>query len=853
MRPVPFPRSRPRADLHQCVTSLTLDLHGRLGYGGDTPRDTREAEESETKVISDSALQTSRAVRNAGLALVCAGATLVALLAMAIASERASAAWPRGAELVSKLPGEPPATNASLQPSISADGRYVAFLSRAADLDVAAPVGGIFRKDLSTGAVELVAKRLAAGCGVAGRPWISADGRFVAIETTEALVATDTNTARDVYVRDMSLAPGTAGAYELVSALNGGGDDATYASPTCANGARIPESARAISFDGRKVLFTTNVFTNLPNGGAGNTTARVQLYIRDLSADTTTLITRTIDDPLTPDTEPAGLPLVLEPDDESPLPKATISGDGSTVAWVGAEARQQTPFHAAESDTAGTGTELYYMWRRIADGPISPTRRVTGAVDLDAPGCVASNGSTDIGDNAPAVGESADACLGPLAQKEWDTHYCISLAPPGLDYSGRKVAYVTCAELRHPGPREEPYDPDGDEGPLPPVYPDYLPLTTYGDDAFITDMTPGVTKVAGTRELTHSAGNVNAADLAGARINRVELSASGDRLAMVTSRASFTLANPVPTGSLPTTKDRARGFVIDNLSTATTVDDTLEWVTRSHASDSGEDLDDGISDDIALDGTGDTLVFATLASDVFFGDGNGVSDVFATNGPAGPAFGPRVTIATPAQAQVLASENVSVNYTAIDATSVECSLDSAAAAPCDASPALYPGLTEGSHTIAITASDGSLSNTVIRSFSVNVPDPPVTPPVTPSPVVPGPPAAPVATLAIGKIAALPNGTAKVAITLSGTGAVKLLGTAKLPKKKKLAVQTAGTGTVTAGAAGVTMASFKLNSLAKKQLKAKGKLAVAVTVTYTPATGSPVQQKMTIVFKAKTKK
>lgn len=816
-------------------------------------------------MISDSAPQPSRAVRNAGLALACAGATLVALLGSAIASQHASAAWPRGADLISILPGQPPATNASMQPSISADGRYVAFFSRAADLDVAAPLGGIFRKNLDTGEVSLVAKRLVGtGCGAVSRPWISGDGRYVAIETSESLVGADTNESRDVYLRDMNLGIGVVGAFELVSAFDGEPEsldfwgwseehDELRLASGCSVGARIPESSRAISFDGRKVLFSTAQFTNLPSGGNSPATPRAQLYLRDLSADTTTLVTRTIDDPLTPATEPAGLPIALEPEDASPLPTATISGDGTTVAWSGVEARQQTPFHAAEAETAGSGNELYYMWRRMADGPLAPTRRVTGSVDLDAPGCNATNEGADLYDNAPNVGAAADACLGPLAQKEWDSHFCVGHPPPGLDYTGRKVAYITCAELRHAGPRAGSNTPEDQEDDGP-----FLPVNVYGPDAFITDMSPGVTKIAGTRELTHSAGNVNAADLAGAGINRVDLSASGDRLAMVTSRASFTLPNPVPTGSMPTTKDRARGFVIDNLSTASTADDTLEWVTRSHPADTGEDLEGGISGDAALDGAGDTLVFSSLASDIFFGDGNEFSDVFATNGPAGPAFGPRVTITTPAQAQVLPSANVNVSYTAVDATSVECSLDGAAAAPCGASPVAYTDLSESAHTIAITVSDGSLSNTVIRSFSVNVPDPPVTPPVTPPPVTPppvapGPPAAPVATLAVGKTAALPNGTAKVAITLSGAGAVKLIGTAKLPKKKKLALQTAGTGTATAGAAGVTTVSFKLNSLAKKQLKAKGKMAVAVTVTYTPAAGSPVQQKMTIVFKAKKKK
>lgn len=226
--------------------------------------------------------------------------------------------------------------------------------------------------------------------------------------------------------------------------------------------------------------------------------------------------------------------------------------------------------------------------------------------------------------------------------------------------------------------------------------------------------------------------------------------------------------------------------------------------------------------------------------------------MFATNGPAGTAYGPRVTISSPAQNQVLSSTAVNVFFTAVGATSVLCSLDGATAAPCGGSPVAYAGLAQGAHTIAITVSDGSLINTVVRSFSVNLAAPPATPPPAAGGGG-GAPTPPVSSMALGKALPVPAGTAKLAITVSGAGALKLNGTAKLPKKGKLTVQAAGIGVATANAAGATQVTFKLNALAKKQLKAKGKLAVTVNVVFTPGAGTAVQAKTTIVFKAKKKK
>src|SRR5690349_979425 len=105
----------------------------------------------------------------------------------------------------------------SFMPSISADGRYVAFESMASNL-----VGGdtngredVFVHDRQTGTTERVSvdSSMAQGNNDSTAPSISADGRYVAFESAASnLVAGDTNVKNDVFVHDR-----LSGATERVS------------------------------------------------------------------------------------------------------------------------------------------------------------------------------------------------------------------------------------------------------------------------------------------------------------------------------------------------------------------------------------------------------------------------------------------------------------------------------------------------------------------------------------------------------------------------------------------------------------------------------------------------------------
>src|SRR5262249_38885455 len=95
----------------------------------------------------------------------------------------------------------------SNRPSISADGRYVAFSSFASNL-VAGDTNAtwdVFVHDLQTGTTEIASTDSAGvqGDGASIKPTLSADGRYVAFSSEATnLVSGDTNGVQDVFVHD---------------------------------------------------------------------------------------------------------------------------------------------------------------------------------------------------------------------------------------------------------------------------------------------------------------------------------------------------------------------------------------------------------------------------------------------------------------------------------------------------------------------------------------------------------------------------------------------------------------------------------------------------------------------------
>src|SRR5437016_8015596 len=187
-----------------------------------------------------------------------------------------TALWGRSAdaqttERVSVASGGTEGNGASLSSALSADGRFVAFVSAATDL-VAADTNGVsdvFVHDRQTGATERVsvASGGAEGNGSSGLigfafpPALSADGRFIAfVSFATNLVAGDTNGATDVFVHDRQ-----TGTTERVSVASGG---------TQSNAASL---GSALSADGRFVAFQSDA-TNLV---AGDTNGATDVFVRD--------------------------------------------------------------------------------------------------------------------------------------------------------------------------------------------------------------------------------------------------------------------------------------------------------------------------------------------------------------------------------------------------------------------------------------------------------------------------------------------------------------------------------------------------------------------------------------------
>jgi Tol biopolymer transport system component len=152
----------------------------------------------------------------------------------------------------------------SSNPSISADGRYVAFDSDATTLAPGTDnnATNIFVHDAVTGTTSLVSP-------YGFDPTISADGRYVAFTSGAAVVPGDTNNDYDVFVHDT-----VAGNTARVSVDSNG---------TQANGA---SGNPTISADGRYIAFDSNA-SNLV---AGDTNGTYDVFVHDTVSATTSRV-----------------------------------------------------------------------------------------------------------------------------------------------------------------------------------------------------------------------------------------------------------------------------------------------------------------------------------------------------------------------------------------------------------------------------------------------------------------------------------------------------------------------------------------------------------------------------------
>ena len=162
--------------------------------------------------------------------------------------------------------------NDSTNPSISADGRYIAFESLANNFidDDFGFYSNVFVHDTVDGTTKLVSTNINGNPGYGIDPSISADGRYVAFRSSsDYLVPDDNNTEGDVFVTDL-----VNGTTEIASLGTVGNQGNSYSQKP------------SISADGRYVAFVTDA-DNLVPGDVNDTH---DIFVRDLVNDTTEIV-----------------------------------------------------------------------------------------------------------------------------------------------------------------------------------------------------------------------------------------------------------------------------------------------------------------------------------------------------------------------------------------------------------------------------------------------------------------------------------------------------------------------------------------------------------------------------------
>ena len=254
---------------------------------------------------------------------------------------------------VSLATGGVQANGDSVQPALSADGRFVAFQSTATNLDPAATSGfdQIYVHDRESGQTLLLSRAAddTPGDGDSADPVLSSDGRFVAFQSAATnLVAQDTNRAADVFLADR-----TTGQVTRVSVASTG-----------AQGNRV-SSAPAISPDGRYIGFVSAA-NNLVNGDTNNAT---DVFLCDRLSRHTTRVSLGVIAPRTG----------RQADRDSSGPPA-ISTGGRLVAFVSAATNLVTGDTNQVDDVfvhARVDSPAYTLSGRVVDAHNDPVAQVT--------------------------------------------------------------------------------------------------------------------------------------------------------------------------------------------------------------------------------------------------------------------------------------------------------------------------------------------------------------------------------------------------------------------------------------------------------------------------------------------
>jgi Tol biopolymer transport system component len=226
-------------------------------------------------------------------------------------------------------------------PSISADGRYVAFISRATNLipdDTNGPVVDVFVHDRQTG--QTVCASVDSG-GVQGNansfyPMISGNGQFVVFMSQASnLVPNDTSSGDDIFVHDLDTQQTFRVNVDSFGAQAQGPDPNT------------PDSSNSfyptIDHDGQRVVFISNAI----NLVSGDTNGADDIFLHNVSTGLTTRVS----------IGSAG----QEGDDDSAWPR--ISPDGRYVAFNSYAGNLIAGDTNGRSDIFLRDVEIGHTWR----------------------------------------------------------------------------------------------------------------------------------------------------------------------------------------------------------------------------------------------------------------------------------------------------------------------------------------------------------------------------------------------------------------------------------------------------------------------------------------------------------
>jgi Ca2+-binding RTX toxin-like protein len=496
------------------------------------------------------------------------------------------------------------------QEQVSANGRYVAFVSSAADLvtgysfptityfkgfsstPTVRAVSNVYRYDRLTGHIDLVSVDTSgAGAGNfdSASPVISADGSVVAFLSDATDLSGTNSGGQNVFARDFKT--DTTSLVSVSADGTSGGNGASF-SPV-------------ISADGSVVAFASWASNLSPldtNGSAGD------VFARNLSTGATTLVSVNTDGTGSGDGF-SGAPQVgfFDPDGGPYIHagfQPSISADGNKVA-----------FNSGASNLAGglartPGMDNDFV-RNIST---STTTLLSGYVGF---GGQLSTGNSDSGVGAPVI--SADGSV--VAFSTGNTGPLNGLPQSGLTSNIFVVNVATGVRDQVTVGNRDSVNPvlnaDGSVVAFQSGatnLPSSVPNTSGKAEIYVTNLTTHVTSLV----------SVNSAGTAGGNADSIDPVISADGTVVAFNSLASDLAPLDTNRSVDQFGDVFGSDVFERNLTANTT-------TLVSMNSTGTASGNGESSNAAISADGNTVVFNSGASNLASGDANGLADVFLSN------------------------------------------------------------------------------------------------------------------------------------------------------------------------------------------------------------------------------